>query len=147
MTVAFDAVASNSVASNSGNTLTWTHTPAGTPSAVAVGVQNYDSIATITGITYGGVSMVQAETVTMNNGSTVQMWGLANPPAGAQTVAITLSATGGYTQAGSITVTGSSTSTCFRASNSAFGTGASSSVIVTSAVGDDLPLSFSSTRS
>ena len=62
MTVAFDAVASDSVSASSGTTLSWTHTPVGTPTAVGVSLWNYEPFATITGITYGGVAMTQAVT-------------------------------------------------------------------------------------
>jgi hypothetical protein len=139
MTVAFDAVASDSVSASSGTTLSWTHTPVGTPTAVGVSLWNYEPFATISGITYGGVAMTQAVT-NDNEAFSVQVGGLANPPAGAQTVVLTFSGTDAYCMAGSVTVTGSNTTTCFRASSptstDGFDSAGASSLAVTTAAGD-----------
>lgn len=137
MAVAFDAVASTSVAGSGGTTLSWTHTPVGTPTAVAVGLEIYTGVSTVTGITYNGVSMIRAFTKAITAATTsVEIWGLANPSSGAQTVIITFSAGSSYCQAGSITVTGSDTTTTFSASASAEGTGTTPSVSVTSAINE-----------
>jgi hypothetical protein len=137
MSVAFDAVASTSVAGSGGTTLSWTHTPVGTPTGVAVTLENFDTGHTVTGVTYGGNAMSLTST---NNGSlsssSVQIWGLASPPAGAQTVVVTFSATGTFCGAGSVTVTGGDTTTLFSNHNSANGSSTASSVGVTSAVGE-----------
>jgi hypothetical protein len=134
--VAFDAVSSASVANNAGTALTWTHTPSGTPTAVAVAVQRYPNTFGAT-VTYGGVAM----TLAASDGSlagviNTEIWGLANPPSGAQTVSVGTGITGDYMEAGAITVTGSDTTTCFSNSISANGTSAAPSVSVTSASGE-----------
>jgi len=136
-TVLFDAVASAFVVdSGTTTTLSWTHTPVGTPTKAAVAFENYDTNCTVSGVTYGGVSMVQEASQTISaGGSSVQIWALANPSAGAQTVVITCGQHM-YTQAGSITVTGGSTVTAIRAANTALATSTTPSVSVTSATGD-----------
>ncbi len=140
--VAFDAAASTSVSNNAGTTLSWTHTPVGTPTAVAVGIESYDGpggTLTITGITYGGVAMTRSVQAGAQGGSHTELWCLANPASGAKTVTVTFSATGNYAQAGSVTVTGSDTSTCFRNTNSNGGftlNGIPVTVAVTTVSGD-----------
>lgn len=135
--VAFDAVASNSVAGVGGTTLTWTHTPVGTPTGVAVGIENYRAVADVSSVTYGATSLTKYATQGFDsNNVVVEIWGAANPVSGAQTVTVTFAASGTYTQAGSITVTGGNTTTVFRATNTATGTSTSPAVSVTSASGD-----------
>jgi hypothetical protein len=98
-----------------------------------VGIQAAN--ATIVSVTYGGVSRgapFQSGIATTNN----YLFGLANPPAGAQTITITVSATGAYVEAGAVTVTGSNTSTVFDSTNSATATSTAPSVAVTSATGE-----------
>lgn len=100
MAVAFDAVGPSSAGSgtNSGGGVTtlsssWTHTPAGTPSAVVVGVaagtNGSDATVVIT-VTYGGTSMTSLGIAHSNNSTSgfVQVFGLASPAAGPQTVAV-----------------------------------------------------------
>jgi hypothetical protein len=132
-TVSFDAVSSSSVANNAGTTLSWTHTPIGTPTAVAVSFQRFNG--TVPGVTYGGNSMTLARDQAFG-GSNVDIYGLPNPPAGAQTVVITCGGTANYIQAGAVTVTGSNISTAFDASNSASGSSTAPSVSVTSLTGE-----------
>jgi hypothetical protein len=80
--------------------------------------------------------MVQAtDTGDVGTGAAAAVWGLANPPSGAQTVLMTFSAST-FCEAGAITVTGSDTVTCFSNSNSALGTSAAASVVVTSTTGE-----------
>lgn len=113
MPVAFEAVADTTVSANAATTLSWTH-PGVAPSAVAVTLMNYNGARTVTGVTYGGVAMTQASVEVGDlSSSGVQIWGLANPPSGSQTVVVTFSGTGAYCSAGSISVTGSDTTTCF----------------------------------
>lgn len=152
MSVAFDAVGPNSSGAHamSVSSVSWTHTPSGTPTAVAVGATN-NSGKTATS-TYGGTSTSGGGTA--NQGSSIAVLkGLANPASGAQTVAVTFSAsvTDGY--CGSITVTGSDTTTCFsHVSAGNAGTGGSSSITdaaCTSAVGElvvDLCINWSNTH-
>src|SRR6516164_3443608 len=91
MAVAFDAVgpgASGSAVSS----LTWTHTPAGTPTAVGVWTGGYGATV-ITGITYGGTSMTAGTLYTPSGSSGPQTvsYGLAGPASGAQTVVVSAS--------------------------------------------------------
>lgn len=135
-TVSFDAVASNSVAGG-GNTLTWTHTPVGVPTGVGVGVENFTANCSVSSITYGAASLTQAVAQSIPGQNTnVELWGVANPPAGPQTVTVNFTGSTCFAQAGSITVTGGSTSTVFRATNSAQGSNNAPTVSVTSATGD-----------
>lgn len=135
--VAFDAVSSNTVSSNTGTTLTWTHTPVGTPTAVAVEVMNYNGGPTVSSVKYGSATLTQAVTQAIGT-SSVAIYCVPNPPSGAQTVTITFSGTGSYTQGAAITVTGSNTSTCFDGTNSAGGTGTAATVTVTGGTSNDL---------
>jgi hypothetical protein len=63
------------------------------------------------------------------------IFGLANPPAGPQTVVISFS-NANYPVASSITVTGSDTTTCFSHTNHNSGSSASTTVTCTSATGE-----------
>jgi hypothetical protein len=138
-TVSFDAVASTPV-SAVGTNYSWTHTPVGTPTGVAVGIQLYTggSCTSISSVTYGGTPMTQATSVAITDATTlVAMYGLANPPSGAQTVVVTMNTNCGmFSQARSATVTGGNTTTVFRAANSAQGNSTTPGVSVTSAFGD-----------
>lgn len=58
MGIAFDAFVDNGVNSNS--TFSWTHTPAGTPKGIVVGIIGTNtSTDSVTGVTYGGQAMTQ----------------------------------------------------------------------------------------
>lgn len=139
---AFDAVGSGQRSGGAGS-LTWTHTPVGTPTGVAVGVINFNPNCTISGVSYGASSMgAAAQSNTQGNSgpfdqNDARLYGLANPPSGAQTVTVSFSAgTNCFVAGASITVTGGNTTTVFRASNSAKGTSTTPSVSVTSSSGD-----------
>jgi len=120
MAVALD-VASSAQSTGSGATLSWTHTPVGTPTAVGVGVSvdKFPS-ATISGVTYGGVSMT-IENQTVSGEARAAIFGLANPTSGAQTVEITTSVAVDGIVGGAISVTGSDTTQCFSANAIASG--------------------------
>lgn len=135
MSVAFDAVATTTVTAGNSTTVSLTHTPVGTPTAVGMFIFNYEPGAAVTGVTYGGTSMALQEIINVpgasSTNSSLQIWGLANPTSGAQTVTITLDIlipSAVYLVAASETVTGSDTSTCFRASSSAVTSGATTSL-------------------
>jgi len=114
------------------------HTPVETPTAVGVTLFNYPGAA-INGITYGGVSLTLFATgTTVANGSTAQLWGLANPPAGAQTVTVTFANTGAFFIGGSITVTGSDTTTVFSNTNAGGGSSTTPSISVATTVTTEL---------
>lgn len=150
MSVTIDATVPAQVTNGNSATLSWTHTPVGTPSAAGVFFQNQDGTLTVTGVTYGGVAMSNTVDATVashaGNPQSLQIWGLASPPSGAQTVVITgtvLVANQVNIIAASRTVTGSSLTTCFRsgASGSSFATApfsSSCSVSVSGTVSGDL---------
>lgn len=120
----------------------YTNTPIGTPSAVALqlacssgaGTDSFDLDAT-----YGGTAMAEgitarSSTITMHS----MLRGLANPASGNQVVNVSFTGSpsgGGYGYAGTTTVTGSDTSTCFSSTASTTGDNAASpsSVSITAA--------------
>lgn len=111
--------------------LSWTHTPVGTPTGVAVIVMQLGSSShQIASVTYGGVAMTQAFTFTGSLGAT-PVWKAVyflgrDIPAGPQTIAIdTTAAT--LRQVGAISVMGGST-TEIDSIASGSGTGANPSV-------------------
>lgn len=89
------------------NTLSWSHTASGTNPAVIVGVAS-GTDCTLTA-TYGGVAMTalgKAESGTIGGSGFVQLFGLLNPPTGAQTVTVTASVSSISLIGGSISYTG-----------------------------------------
>ncbi len=137
MSVAFDAKGpSTGTTSSASNTISWTHTPSGTPTAAAVVIGWVDTGGkTISSVTYGGTSMSQAGSTQISASGfwKTAIFGLANPASGAQTVTVTFSGAlshGGTGQ--SITVTGSDTTTCFTGNASTSGTTDPASLSVTS---------------
>lgn len=96
MSAAFDAVSAVQTigaTASSPNTNSWTHTPVGTPACVTLNIQWFEDIISIgnisiTGITYGGQAMTQIATRVVGTGR-IEKWIIHNPPAGAQTVALT----------------------------------------------------------
>jgi hypothetical protein len=134
--VAFNAVSSTSASNVS--SVTFTHTPSGSPSAIGVGVAKWPNTS-ISGITYGGVPLVHAVTSSTGGGGDVAaIWGLANPPTGAQSVIVNFSAGGQYPTVGCVSVVGSDTTTCFTLGHtgSATGTSTTPTVSITSAAGE-----------
>lgn len=133
MAVAFDAVGPG-VNANAVGSFSYTHTPSGTPTAVGLGLCWYDESGTLT-VTYGGAAMTSAESVT-SSPLKGELFGLANPASGAQTVAGNWDLGSHYPIGSTITVTGSDTTTVFTDTNSASGNSGNTSVTVTSAVGE-----------
>lgn len=120
MAVAFDAVGPSSAgASSSASTsLTWSHTCTGSNRALLVGVAM--GKGTDTGIsttaTYNGVAMTSLGVIHTGGGTAgyVQLFGLANPASGANTVAITAAGgTPGTLAGGSVSGTGVDQTTPF----------------------------------
>ena len=104
MAIAHDA--SNAGATGTG-TLSWTHTPSGTPRGVWVGIgQNQASGDQVTSVTYGGVAMTRRQFVsrgvTDDDGTTYTYFLGASIPTGAQTVLVTV---GGATKKNAIAAT------------------------------------------
>ena len=133
--VAFDAA---STAQFDGvSSFSYTHTPVGTPTTavVEVGIRS-DGLTdfTVSSITYGGTAMtfVRRDFTTLVQSS--EVWLINNPAAGAQTVAVTLSAAA---EGASIAVTVTGSATSGQPANNAGATGDSTAptVNVTSATG------------
>lgn len=74
----------------------YTHTPVGSPNFVIVGVfWRRNGTQNVTGVTYGGNAMTSMGVepyASSPAGAQLGLWRLDNPPSGAQTVAVTLSA-------------------------------------------------------
>lgn len=108
MTVAYDAVSN---ATEGTSTLSWTHTPAGTPRGVIVFVvQNAGATDEVTGITYGGVALTEATGSPLLKAAAedggVYCYHLGTSiPTGAQTVVVNVDATGTTKAAVAFTVT------------------------------------------
>jgi hypothetical protein len=87
-------------------------------------------------VTYGGSAMVLEDgIVSADNTTGAHIFGLANPPPGAQTVLVTF-ALSSYSICGCVSVTGSDTGQCFRDSASVRGNSITPSVSVPSAADD-----------
>lgn len=142
MPALFDAQSSNSVANNGATTLSWLHTPAGTPTSVGVSLQNYTGGGvSVSGVKYGGNALTKYAAATSGStgvGNHTEIYGSDGValPTGPQTVQITFSGIGAYCIAGAITVAGSDTTNCFSNANAANATSAAPSVVCTSAVGE-----------
>jgi len=93
MAIAFDT-SIESVRTGTSDPMTWTHTPVGTPRAIAIafvhGTSSTDHVSTVT---YGGVSMsrIVRATDTATEQGAAEWWFLgASIPTGAQTVSADL---------------------------------------------------------
>lgn len=111
MAVLPDAFSAGQVINNA-SSLSWTHTPVGTPDYVRVTVSWAKLGSSTVTATYGGVAMTSvglaASGTTWQSSVTgkAQIFELIAPPSGAQTVALTFSVGGNYGAAGSGTYTG-----------------------------------------
>lgn len=150
MAVAFDAKTVQTT--NSSATITFTHTPVGTPSAAGVAIGWVDTGGqAISSVTYGGTTCTQVGTVQVSPTSAfwkTAVFGLANPASGAQTVTVTFAAAlshGGSAVA--VTVTGSDTTTCFSSNNQGGGTASQSDVTVSSISANELVIDIMSNAS
>lgn len=101
MAIAFDAAATGTKTTDGTNgTLSWTHTPVGTPRGVVVyaPVQAINANFDVTGVTYGGVAMTEVAG-SPNNKTTgetgqVSAWFLGSSiPTGAQSVVVSYATT------------------------------------------------------
>lgn len=114
MAIAHDA--ESNVAAGTG-TLSWTHTPTGTPRGVWVGIIQTQGLGDeVTGVTYGGVAMTRVPTDgflshnptgTADDGCVYQYWLGASIPTGAQTVEVSVDGTGSSKRAAAATMTAS----------------------------------------
>lgn len=153
MAVAIDAISLSTGASNVAS-FSWTHTPVGTPSAVAVIFPGYAGNAgtrTVTA-TYGGTN-VPVEVATAGNpfatGRTPTIFGLANLAAlgltGAQTVVVACAGAGMYGRPWAITVTGSDLTDVFSNSNNATNAGSSTASVTVTTANDEIVIDAVST--
>jgi hypothetical protein len=139
MAVAFDAVGPSSAGTNSvGSPLTWTHTASGSNRAVIVGISQNNNVyvAGEVTVTYGGTAMTflgERPTDDQPSGA-AQLFGLVNPPTGAQTVSAQHS-TGTYGFiGGSISFTGVDQTTPFGTAVTAAGDNSGGSTPPTASV-------------
>ena len=109
MAIAYDA---HSNSSQGTSTLSWTHTPSGTPKGVWVYVLQYNDGETdqVTGVTYGGVSMTETadSPLLINRTEDYGVYSYflgSSVPTGAQTVVVSVNGTGSTKVGGCITVT------------------------------------------
>lgn len=134
--VAFDQSSAGTPAVNTNGPVTWTHTPVGTPTAVAVLITSFGLVVDPT-VTYGGASLgayvVKQSSATPD---VTYIYCLSNPSAGAQTVNVSWTGGSAYVVPFAVTVTGSSTSSCFSNSAGAAGNSTALSNTVTSAAGE-----------
>jgi hypothetical protein len=77
----------------SASTYSWTHTLAANASKLIVSVITYtgSGVVAASKITCGGIALTRIDGITDNNQCDTELWYLDNPPAGAQTIAVTLS--------------------------------------------------------
>jgi hypothetical protein len=100
MAIAFDAVSESWT--NSGTSLTWSHTCSGSDRILWVSVMTL-STRTVTGVTYNGVSLTS---LTRSSGSQpMQLWYLIAPATGANNIVVSINSTASfiYTSAASYT--------------------------------------------
>ncbi len=123
MAIAFDSTSSLSTSAwTSGSSASWTHTPVGTPTKVFVGVFYNAATDIFTSVTYGGQAMTQVGTVQNNSTDWERLYYIDNPPAGAQTIQLTLSSSSSFISGGASAYTG--TASGLDSSNSVKRTGA-----------------------
>ena len=140
MAVAVDAVGPSSAGTGTANTtsISWSHTCTGTNLLLVVGVGVGLGLAsTTTSATYNGVTMSSAGKVYSDNQTDgyVEMFYLAAPATGSNTVAVTCSVAKDLT-GGSVSFTGVDQSTPVTNATTVFGNGTAPSVSVTSAAGN-----------
>lgn len=131
MAVAIDAASAGTGADNI-TSISWTHTPVGTPSAVGIGMCGYAGGTGVNSYSFqASYNSVDAPRIVrafdnMITGQSSAILGLVSPGTGAQTVVVYIDGSGGgtfYGQPYAITVTGSDTSTVFSNTNTATNVG------------------------
>lgn len=102
---------SNSGAQTSVSSLSWTHQVKGSSRVLIVGISNWQSPEVhATAVTYNGTAMTLIRLDQNVAIDSSELWYLANPSTGANTLAITLSGTAGGAAAGALTISGADTS-------------------------------------
>lgn len=100
MAIAYDSASSNT----NTNSQTWSHTCTGSDLVLVVHCIYIQGISNITGITYNGTAMTQAQNVV--DGFNFATYYLANPSTGANTISVSLGSTGQQFFGGAVSVTG-----------------------------------------
>lgn len=141
MAVAFDAVGPSSAGtSTTGTSLSWNHTCSGSNRLLVVGaaIGASDDTGITATATYNGTSMTSAGLVHSNNSTDgyVQIFYLAAPATGANTVAITITGGSVDIEAGSISFTGTDQSTPLANTTTNAGSGTTASVSITNSSGN-----------
>lgn len=129
MAIAFDAVSSTSSAADSASTLSWSHTCTGSDLSLVVAAY-CAADATVTGVTYNGVAMTQKVTKTQDADVLTELWYLASPATGSNTVEITYSGSITRRRGIAVSLTGTNGTTGVTASGGQ-GTGTSFSLAAT----------------
>lgn len=135
MAIAFDTFSTAS-AGLIGTTLSWTHTPVGTPTLALLNITFLNASATVAGATYGGLAMTAVSGPVRNGLVTAYIYKLESPPAGAQTVNFVLDGFGFSRKGGLTTYTGTAPSSALGTAATANGSSTAPSVAVTSASGE-----------
>src|SRR3990172_6799796 len=136
MAIAFDAISGPTEGTGQ---LSWTHTPVGTPRGVLVFVVANAGGDEVTGVTYGGTSMVEVSgsPAQKTGGEPGQVYCFflgSNVPSGQQTVVISVDATGTTKTARCITVT-AATNVVVRDTDATINTNAASDPSATLSLG------------
>ena len=135
MALAIDAV--TDAAGSGAGPFTWAHTCAGSDRVLLVGISYYDSLDTVSAVTYNSVALTVVSSSTVSNGQyTSTMYRLIAPATGSNTVSVTF--TGGVFdfKAGSVSFTGADQTTPLGTAVTATGSSTTPSVTVTSATGE-----------
>jgi hypothetical protein len=137
--IAFDAV-SNSGGLTNTSSFSWSHTSTGSDLVLTVGVSTRENTSgstngKVTGVTYNSVAMTEGQTDLRDTASSnriyTQLWYLAGPATGENTVSVTLTATTDEAKAGAMSFTGVDQTTPKDASNGTNGSGTTPSIAVT----------------
>lgn len=105
--IAIDTISNSGAWNNAQSSVTWAHTCNGDNRALVVGVTNYASGRTISGVTYNATGLTAVGSRISYNSSTrwVTAWVLANPSSGANNIVVTLSGND-YVRTTAVSLTG-----------------------------------------
>lgn len=137
--VEFDEVSTASQVS--GTSLSWTHTPSGTPTKVFACIAHYDTSDTISSVTYGGNAMTLVGSRSATDNAVASIYALASPPSGAQTIEVTMGSSA-LVNARGISFTGGDASTAIRGSASTNFNSSTAAQVTQASATDDMVLAF-----
>lgn len=134
MALAIDAVSS---AGGSASSFSWAHTCAGSDRVLLLGISWYDTIDTISSVTYNSVAMTLVPSSSKSIGQyTTVLYYLVAPATGSNTVAVTFTNAVFDFGGGAVSFTGADQSTPLGTANTASGTSTTPSVAITSTTGE-----------